>query len=227
MEHYGTFFFFFTNHMSEKTTTFNGWNEATISIVKRSALISAGIVGYLGIRKLYDKLSRKYHEYPDGPCGYPLIGSLIESLKDSRKFLSQLEKEYGDVAMFYQGQTPVVVINNSDIMNEYFNKKEFSNRPETSFFKPKSLALMNLNEMHFRRKMLVQSMISKTQRTTNLNHFIGKVLINNTFKIINDCIENNQTWTIRNEIKYVTFLTIFGMFLNVFLFCLSISMCTC
>ena len=196
------------------TTTEQSWVSLFGSIVsKQSAMISiaGGVAAYFTVRKVYDVLQRKYNNYPPGPVGMPMIGSLTKSTKNCREFLAELGENYGDVSMYYQLGQPIIVINNSKLMHEYFIKKEFSNRPERHLFKPKSLMSMNLDDMHFRRKMFVQSLISKTQRSSNLYKYIGKVLKEDTFKAIDECINNNNNvWKITQDIKYATFSTIFG-----------------
>ena len=175
--------------------------------------IGCGIAGVLAFNWTYDQLKRKWNNYPPGPTGFPLIGSVLSMMKDERKYFLELNDEYKYISMYYMFRQPIVCIHDSRIMKEYFKKEQFSDRPQSKIFLINSFLNLNWKQIELRRKILIHSLVSQAQRSNKLYQLIGDNIIKNTvFKQIENCIQSNTKWNIRKEARFVTFSTIYGLF---------------
>ena len=193
----------------------NSWWNCNKTEIKKVltpvATISSVIGGYLTVRYIYDQLSRKYHNYPPGPSGYPFIGSAIEYENDTRTFLNKLYKNDKKVSMFYVMFEPWIVIHDVSIVKKHFNKVEFGNRKEhPGMWSMNSILNTSYKDAHERRQVMIQSLISQAQRSKKLYQLIGKSIENDMFNKIDNCIKNKIKWDIRTEAQLVTFSTIYA-----------------
>ena len=68
---------------------------------------------------------------PPGPSAFPLLGHVVGLLRDPLAFLTQLTREYGDVATFYLGRTPAVFINHPALIERVIRDRDFERGEHT------------------------------------------------------------------------------------------------
>lgn len=185
---------------------------------KKTAIVGVSIIGsvisYTALRYAYDRISRRIYHLPPGPAGIPFIGSAISFGIDQRMFLRKISEEYkSKLLLFYLSSQPMVVFNDIDLIKKYFSKQEFCNRPSVlkEIHTLRSFINLNFNEMHERRKIFAQTIISQSQRNNQLYTKIRNNIEKDLFGEINKCIELNKKWDIRDDIRYITFVAIYGM----------------
>ena len=197
--------------MERLTAWWNSKKEHATTFVTPVVAVGSIVSGYMIGRYIYDQVSRKYHNYPPGPSGYPFIGSGIEFGTNGRSFFKQLYKNDKKVSMFYLFTEPWIVIHDISIVKNHFNKIEFSNRTENpGMWILRSILNSNYQDSHSRRQVMVQALISQAQRSTRLYQLIGKSIEIDMFNKINNCIKTGNKWDIRNEAQFVTFSTIYA-----------------
>jgi len=152
-----------------------------------------GVSGILTIRKIYDTVKRKYYNYPDGPCGLPIIGSLLKIF--NYEYISSLTNCYGSVFMVYVGQTPMIFINDLELATKYLNKKEFSNKDIRMTQGYNDFLEMQYSKNYvFRRQLLHKSFIT-VLNADYLNQIGIKILQKDLFKKFNEKAGSNEQYT--------------------------------
>ena len=186
-------------------------NKTQVGKVMTPIAAVTGIVGaYVAGRYIFDQLSRKYHNYPPGPSGYPVVGSGMRFGNDPRTFLKDLYKNDKYVSMFYVMVEPWIIVHDLSIVKKYFNKPEFGDRSELpTIWVLHSILNTNYKDSQPRRQVMIQALISQAQRSKRLYQLIGKSIEIDMFNEINNCIKNKCKWDIRKEAQFVTFSTIY------------------
>jgi cytochrome P450 len=69
-------------------------------------------------------------QLPPGPKPLPIFGNLLSFRNDQLGYLQQMQQQYGNMAMFYAGRTPVVVCFRPEHVRYMFteNPRNFTNR---------------------------------------------------------------------------------------------------
>ena len=75
--------------------------------------------------------TRSKSQFPPGPRGLPLVGSLLSLQKNPQLKFEQYTRQYGDVCMFRLGSVPTVIISHPAIMREALLRQELSDRWES------------------------------------------------------------------------------------------------
>eukprot|EP01084_Bolivina_argentea_P143586 252088_1 len=93
--------------------------------------ITASLLGLYVGRTLFCYIHRKYHKYPPGPDGLPLVGHLF-SMLNPLKLNAHLATTYGPISMIYVAQQPFEFLNTIDSINEIFNNEHALKRDDWS-----------------------------------------------------------------------------------------------
>eukprot|EP01084_Bolivina_argentea_P019215 35751_1 len=179
--------------------------------------ILLGVTGILTMRKIYDVMYRKYYNYPNGPCGLPIIGSLLQVF--NYEYISSLTNCYGSVFMIYAGLTPMIFINDLQIANKYLNKKEFSNKNIVMTKGYNDFLEMKFNKHYiFRRQLLHKSFIT-VLNSDYLNQIGINILQKHIFQKLNEksttkqhYIEKDLIKDLQHSVFSLFFITIFGKY---------------
>ena len=183
---------------------------------KRSKLIIC-LFCFLILRKVLDKLYRKLYHLPPGPIGLPLFGSYFEFMFNQRNFLHNLGLKYNQVSMVYFFNQKIIFVNDFDLLKQHFNKKEFINRFDKT---RKNVSFVNEsgNLKWYKRRQLLHKTVLKQLNSNKMDHFIRqclkKVIFPKLDKISNDNNnnnnnKNNNTWDIRNDANYISFILLY------------------
>jgi hypothetical protein len=80
-------------------------------------------------------LTNRSRNLPNGPSGLPIFGSMFD-LRGSLLHLklSEWSHQYGDVFAYKMGQSPVIVVNSPEALNDLYVKRgqKYSSRPRVS-----------------------------------------------------------------------------------------------
>ena len=179
--------------------------------------ILLGVSGLLTVRKIYDIIKRKYYNYPCGPCGLPLIGSLLKVF--NYEYISSLTNCYGSVFMIYVGMTPMIFINDLQIATKYLNKKEFSNRNIRMTQGYNDFLEMQYSKNYvFRRQLLHKSFIT-VLNADYLNQIGINILQKDLFKKLDEKSRSDKQYTektLRQDLGFsifsLFFTTTFGKY---------------
>ena len=153
------------------------WKKNKVNPRSAIAFGAIGLIaigGGLLVRKLLDKLIRKYYNYPPGTNGYPLIGSLFK-LSDPI-FHDYLRNSFGVVSMINIGFNKCIIINDLKLTKKLFNDDAFTNHNMHLFDKPTFMEI-NGEMMLFRRKLIQNTFLSLIN--SNYLNTIGLNLIQN------------------------------------------------
>ena len=94
-----------------------------------AAALLLGVVYY--VANFVDKL----RQYPPGPYGWPILGSLLELQADFYLKLYEITKKYGSISSFSMGQSNFVILSDPQIIRDAFNNEAFSGKPDTPLSK--------------------------------------------------------------------------------------------
>ncbi|XP_071452662.1 methyl farnesoate epoxidase-like [Hetaerina americana] len=80
--------------------------------------------------------SRKHYKFPPGPPRWPIIGNILELRKwgsSPHLVLQKVSERYGEIAGFYLGNNPVVVISGLVPIHEVSTRDDFCGRPPNPY----------------------------------------------------------------------------------------------
>ena len=164
--------------------------------------------GLLTLRKVFDLIRRKYHNLPPGPVGIPIWGKTHDL--GNKEALIKARERYGVIHLTTSGFATVCFINEFNLLKNLFNKHEFEDRSVFEFgVKPHPFSILPINDGWQHRRKLFSKNIVNTLNSRNLATLIESSLKNHLFPMIDNCIEENKTWFIRNETNYTAFTTVY------------------
>ena len=185
---------------------------------KQHKLLSftASIVSALCLRKIMDIAHRKWHNYPPGPVGLPLLGSLLK-LRNYSYFVS-LVNCYGSVFMINAGFSKFVFLNDVETVQKAFSRKECSKRKMNITSHKQQITNVNGPQMILRRQLFTKSFVSHF----NADYFDetgSNILKQDLFKILEQCSEDKKPVDILAFTRYSVFCliwtSVFGKYLSV------------
>lgn len=190
--------------------------------------VPLAICGTIGVftatNYIYDKVTRKYKEYPPGPTGLPILGSAISAGIDQRKFFDSLGDK-SPISLIYIGRQPVVLLNDPKIILHLFkhNSHNFDaiindRMPVNHVVSVKDwdpFANLRYHPWLPRRK-LVRNALPKVLNSKYLDKIVSSIFYQRLIKRIKDETENyNKSWKSMNvDFErfqfYLLFESIFG-----------------
>ena len=176
--------------------------------------ITAGITSALCLRKLMDVVYRKWYNYPPGPVGLPLIGSLLKL--QNYPYFASLVNYYGSVFMVNAAFSKFVFLNDLETVQKSFVKKEFMK----SDMNIHEEALPNAKgaKMMLRRQLLMKSFVSNIN-TQYFQQAGSKLLQKHLLDILDEASNNSRVVNLLDLTRYPVFSLIFassfGKYVNV------------
>ena len=107
-------------------------------------------------------------KFPPGPINIPILGSLLYvDVRNLTKSFTKLSKKYGDIFSLFVGRTPVVVLNNYELIKSSFERMEFAGRPGNfsgTFFQKGKTGITTTEGRHWstQREFLMKHLESLT-----------------------------------------------------------------
>eukprot|EP01084_Bolivina_argentea_P133924 236327_1 len=186
---------------------------------RKKILISTGsVIASFIIRYLYCKIDRKIKKLPNGPCGVPVFGSLLQVLSDPIKFFKDRFDQDGELSCFYFGSfncNPIIMINSANAANIILKNKFATGRNpyleplNMGFPIPSRFAFIDYtNDCKYRRKIFKHQLLAQIN-TTYFENNVHNAMREIFFKSLNDKIAKNKLFFPRKEMFHIVFLTIF------------------
>eukprot|EP01084_Bolivina_argentea_P264076 447196_1 len=172
-------------------------NKTVGSIIVISAILL--------FRVIYLKLRRKYLNYPTGPVGIPLLGSLFQIYKAFVQFSDVLNEN--KVVMFYVVGRPWVFINDYKLFNSNFKSLTDS---FASKFSARNFS--NLNGQKWKRRRKINNQCFTSLTTSNYVDTILNSLLKQKLFPLFDAIKPNTPHFCGDDIFYLQALFTFGIF---------------
>lgn len=180
------------------------------------------------------KASRYLHNYPPGPVGIPIFGSLIDLGFFPETFLTRLGVNYPEVAFCYLGNRPTLFINDLEACQPILNCIEYPSskknnekdiyraigpaidRPpwgdDSVGFMHDVLVSNNNENWKLRHKYclkIMQQMLNKNFLQNNVSQSIVNNVIKELITQININRNSSTLWASRKDLSFVTFNSIF------------------
>merc|ERR1712198_71521 len=114
------------------------------------------------------RASLRPKKFPPGPINIPILGSLLYvDVRNLTKSFTKLSKKYGDIFSLFVGRTPVVVLNNHELIKSSFERMEFAGRPGNfsgTFFQKGKTGITTTEARHWstQREFLMKHLESLT-----------------------------------------------------------------
>ena len=150
---------------------FVGWMKGTVSVAFLTFVV----------RPLFIKLWRKAMKRPDGPLGFPYLGSMpyMSSSSSMVNFYINILPQYGDIAQINIGMQTIFVVNNPLVLKQLFHDSTKKVISKASVAKYRSFVSTN-NDVWSQRSKIIQSKLMAMLNT--------KFIENGADKFLNDVI---------------------------------------
>lgn len=140
--------------------------------------------------------------YPPGPKGKPLFGSLLDFRRDMPGFLAKVAKKYGDIVYFKLGPQKAFLLNHPDIIKDVLvtHYRNFLKGPGIERSKPLlGNGLLNSEgDFHLRQRRIIQPVFNQTRIAT-----YGKVMVEYAYNT-SERWEEGATLDMHNEMMRLT-----------------------
>eukprot|EP01083_Nonionella_stella_P236972 831767_1 len=177
--------------------------------------ITASLLGLYVGRTLFCYIHRKYHKYPPGPDGLPLVGHLF-SMLNPLKLNAHLATTYGPISMIYVAQQPFVFLNTIDSINEILNNEHALQRDDWSkgltfgHLKPHERSTPSASAPFWKKKRkTLQSVLLSRLDSQFLNTAHNKS-VTEVLQSIQNCIQQRQLWYPSKDLEYIMFNAIWN-----------------
>ena len=171
--------------------------------------IFGGFCSFCIVRYIFLKLLNKIRNYPPGPVGYPLFGSLIKFVLKPHKFLIDIPNKYGSIAYVQLLASNNIFISDQKILRQLYQTQKIIGRPSITVNKTKSWAEhQSIKESFKRRKWVSDTVYNATNTSFILNK--TKLCLNEYIEQeMNKYTNNNKLWYPADFMNYIAFNQIF------------------
>jgi len=174
---------------------------------KTAIAISISVISVPIIYIIYRRIRSKILHIPNGPISP--FGSIKAIKKDPKKFFKKMGDKYGKISSFTFGNKDIILLNDSNLIRTLWSKPEFFARqeiyiPYCNVSNAKMFVSISDKPWLHRRKLASNTLFSLLN-----NDFVQKngenIIINQIFKNINQCINNNTLFYGEKYFQFYTF----------------------